>query len=35
MNKRYEEGREPFFSNETGEFRSIEPEKVWEGKTHE
>ena len=23
------------FNDETGEFRSIEPEKVWEGKPHE
>lgn len=23
------------FNDETGEFRSIEPEKIWEGKPHE
>ena len=23
------------FNDETGEFKSIEPEKVWDGKTHE
>nr|DAM63155.1 MAG TPA: hypothetical protein [Microviridae sp.] len=35
MNKRYEEGRKPFFSNyETGEFNN-DKEKVWEGKPNE